>query len=165
VATSVATVGDLTTAFDLASGRRYISSVTSGVATLAGTASTTLVGITTLSSSTGADLSITGKADSLKALKLTTAVGAGTTTLTAARATSATSLGNLVDDGSTLNVNGKTITFRNANAAALGRFRPARASATPTSSLMRSATRPSSSRAARSPMSSLPSILLPERKP
>jgi flagellin-like hook-associated protein FlgL len=120
VTTSVATVGDLTTAFDLASGRRYIASVTSGVATLAGTASTTLAGITTLSSSTGADLSLTGKADSLKALKLTTAVGAGTTTLTAARATSATSLGNLVDDGSTLNVNGKTITFRNANAAALG---------------------------------------------
>ena len=122
VTNSVATVGDLTTAIDLASGRQYVTAVNSGtgVATLAGTASTTLAGITALSSSTGADLSITGKADSLKALKLTTAVGAGSTTLTAARATSATSLGNLVDDGSTLNVNGKTITFRNANAAALG---------------------------------------------
>ena len=30
------------------------------------------------------------------------------------------SIGNLVEDGSTLNVNGKTITFKNANAAALG---------------------------------------------
>ena len=121
-ATSVATVGDLTTAIDLASGRQYVTAVnaSTGVATLAGTASATVAGITTLSSSTGADLSITGKADSLKALNLTAAVGAGATTLTAARATSGTSLGNLVEDGSTLNVNGKTITFRNANAAALG---------------------------------------------
>src|SRR6187431_2376327 len=122
VTNSVASVGDLTTAIDLASGRQYVASVNTGtgVATLAGTASTTAAGITTLSSSTGADLSITGKADSLKALNLTVAVGAGATTLTAARATGATSLGNLVEDGSTLNVNGKTITFRNANAAALG---------------------------------------------
>jgi flagellin len=118
--TSAATVGDLTNAIDLASGRQYVASVSAGVATLGGTASTTLAGITTLSSSTGADLSITGKADSLKALKLTTAVGAGNTTLTAARATTAASLGGLVSDGSTLNVNGHTITFKNANAAALG---------------------------------------------
>ena len=117
---SAATVGDLTTAIDLASGRQYVASVASGVATLGGTASTTLAGITTLSSSTGADLSITGKADSLKVLGLTAAVGAGNTTLTAARATSSASIGNLVQDGSTLNVNGKTITFKNANAAALG---------------------------------------------
>jgi flagellin len=118
--TSAATVGDLTTAIDLASGRQYVASVASGVATLGGTASTTVAGITTLSSSTGADLSITGKADSLKALKLTTAIGAGPTTLTAARATTAASLGGLISDGSTLNVNGHTITFKNQNAAALG---------------------------------------------
>ncbi len=118
-AQSTATVGDLTTAIDLASGSQYVASVASGVATLGGTASTTLAGITTLFSSTGADLSITGKADSLKALKLTTAVGAGATTITAARATSAASLGNLITDGSTLNVDGHTITFKNANAAAL----------------------------------------------
>ncbi len=117
---STASVGDLTTAIDLASGSQYVASVSAGVATLGGTASTTLAGITTLFSSTGADLSITGKADSLKALKLTTAVGAGSTTLTAARATSAASLGNLITDGSTLNVDGHTITFKNANAAALG---------------------------------------------
>jgi len=117
---STATVGDLLTAFDLASGTQYVASVASGVATLGGTASSIAGGITTLKSSTGADLSITGKADSLKALKLTTAVGAGNTTLTAARATSAASLGNLITDGSTLNVNGHTISFKNANAAALG---------------------------------------------
>src|SRR5712675_2103703 len=117
---SAASVGDLTTAIDLASGRQYVASVASGVATLGGTASTTVAGITTLSSSTGADLSITGKADSLKALKLTTAIGAGPTTLTAARATTAASLGGLISDGSTLNVNGHTITFKNQNAAALG---------------------------------------------
>jgi flagellin len=119
---SVASVSDLTTAIDLASGRQYVTAVsaTTGIATLAGTASTTLAGITTLSSSTGADLSITGKSDSLKALNLTAAVGSGSTTLTASRATSAASLGNKIDDGSTLNVNGKTITFKNANAASLG---------------------------------------------
>ncbi len=117
---STASVGDLTTAIDLASGAQYVASVSAGVATLGGTASTTLAGITTLSSSTGADLSITGKADSLKALKLTTAVGAGSTTLTAARATSAASLGNLITDGSTLNVDGHIISFKNANVAALG---------------------------------------------
>jgi flagellin len=117
---SVATVGDLTTAIDLASGRQYVASVASGVATLGGTASTTLAGITTLSSSTGADLSITGKADSLAVLGLTSAVGAGATTITAARSTSGGSLGNLITDGSTLNVDGHTITFKNANAAALG---------------------------------------------
>jgi flagellin len=119
-ATSAATVGDLTTAIDLASGSQYVASVAAGVATLGGTASTTLAGITTLFSSTGADLSVSGKADSLKALGLTTAVGAGSTTITAARSTSAASLGNLVTDGSTLNVDGHTITFKNANAAALG---------------------------------------------
>jgi flagellin len=116
---SAASVGDLTAAIDLASGRQYVASVTSGVATLGGTASTTLAGITTLSSSTGADLSITGKADSLKVLGLTAAVGAGNTTISAARSTSANSLGNLIADGSTLNVNGHTISFKNANPAAL----------------------------------------------
>ena len=119
-AQSLASVGDLTTAFDLASGTQYVTSVASGVATLGGTASTTLAGITTLKSSTGADLSVTGKADSLKALNLTAAVGAGSTNITAARATGAASLGNLILDGSTLNVDGHTITFKNGNPAALG---------------------------------------------
>ncbi len=119
-AQSTATVGDLTTAFDLASGTRFVASVAGGVATLGGTASTTLAGITTLTSSTGADLSVSGKADSLKALGLTSAAGTGATTITAARTTSTASLSNLITDGSTLNVDGHTITFKNANAAALG---------------------------------------------
>ena len=41
-------------------------------------------------------------------------VGAGATTRHRGRTTSAAALGTLVEDGSTLNVNGKTITFRNA---------------------------------------------------
>jgi flagellin len=119
-AKSTATVGDLTTAFDLASGTQFVASVASGVATLSGPASTTLAGITTLTSSTGADLSVAGKADSLKALGLTTAAGTGATTITAARTTDTNSLSNLITDGSTLNVDGHTITFKNANVAALG---------------------------------------------
>ncbi|NOJ50461.1 DUF1522 domain-containing protein [Bradyrhizobium archetypum] len=117
---SAADVGDLLNAFDLASGAQYVDSVSAGTATLAGTASNITGGVVTLRSSTGADLSITGKADSLAALKVTTAVGSGNTTLTAARATGAASLGNLITDGSTLIVNGKTITFKNQNAAAEG---------------------------------------------
>ena len=59
-------------------------------------------------------LSITGKADTLAALKLTGSLGAGDATVGAARTTAAGSLGNLIQDGSTLNVDGKTITFKNA---------------------------------------------------
>ena len=75
---------------------------------------TITAGVLGLKSSTGADLSITGKADTLAALKLTGSVGAGNATVGAARTTAAGSLGNLIQDGSTLNVNGKTITFKNA---------------------------------------------------
>jgi hypothetical protein len=50
----------------------------------------------------------------MKGLGLTAATGAGSVTVTAARTTSAASLGALIQDGSTLNVNGKTITFKNA---------------------------------------------------
>jgi flagellin len=50
----------------------------------------------------------------LKALGLTAATGSGNATVTAARTTSGLTLGNLITDGSTLNVDGKTITFRNA---------------------------------------------------
>ena len=118
--TSSATVGDLLNAIDLASGTQYVASIASGVATLGGTASSIAGGIVTLRSSTGADLDITGKADSLAALKFTTAVGGGQVNLTAARATAAGTLGGLVTDGSTLHVNGKTITFRNGNILANG---------------------------------------------
>jgi flagellin len=115
--TSTASVGDVLTAVDLASGVRS-AVVTSGVAaftTNPGQAiSAIAAGAISLKTSTGGDLSVSGKADFLKALGLTTALGSGVTTLAAARTTSALTLGNLIQDGSTLNVNGKTITFKNA---------------------------------------------------
>jgi hypothetical protein len=115
---STATVGDVLKAIDLASGVQT-ASISAGVATLATDASQTASsvngsGALLLKTSTGGDLSVSGKADFLKALGLTTALGSGTTTVTATRATSAATLGNLIQDGSTLNVNGKTITFKNA---------------------------------------------------
>ncbi|MCE3579858.1 DUF1522 domain-containing protein, partial [Klebsiella pneumoniae] len=61
-----------------------------------------------------ADLSVTGKADLLKALALTTSTGAGNATVNVNRTTSAASLGATITDGSTLNVNGHVITFKNA---------------------------------------------------
>jgi flagellin len=108
-----ASVGDLMAAIDIASGAQ---SNVAGVLTLnAGqTASTITAGVLALKSSTGADLSITGKADTLAALKLTASVGAGDATVGAARTTAAGTLGNLIQDGSTLNVDGHTITFKNA---------------------------------------------------
>jgi flagellin len=115
---STATVGDLLEAIDFASG---VSSavIASGVATptipnAGQLASTAAGGTVTLRSSTGGDLSVTGKADALSALKLTTATGSGNATITAPRTTSSASLGTLITDGSTLRVNGKTITFKNA---------------------------------------------------
>jgi flagellin-like hook-associated protein FlgL len=114
---STASVGDLLNAIDLASGVQN-AVIASGAATLSTNTSQTVSSITggaiTLESSTGADLSVTGKADALKALGLTTATGSGNTTINANRTTSSASLGTLITDGSTLNVNGKTITFKNA---------------------------------------------------
>ncbi|MDO9059982.1 MAG: DUF1522 domain-containing protein, partial [Bradyrhizobium sp.] len=115
--TSTATVGDVLRAVDLASGVRS-STVASGVATTATNSGQTVSSITggavSLQTSTGGDLDVSGKADFLKAFGLTTALGSGTTTVGATRTTSAATAGNLIADGSTLNVNGKTITFRNA---------------------------------------------------
>ena len=114
---STATVGDVLTAIDLASGVKN-AVVASGAATITTNGSQTASSITggaiTLKSSTGADLSVVGKADALKALGLTTATGSGNASIAAYRAPSGTSLGSLIADGSTLNVNGKTITFKNA---------------------------------------------------
>ncbi|PDT58351.1 flagellin, partial [Bradyrhizobium diazoefficiens] len=76
--------------------------------------STAAAGAVTLKSSTGADLSVTGKADLLKALGLTTSTGAGNATVNVNRTTSAASLGATIADGSTLNVDGHVITFKNA---------------------------------------------------
>ncbi|MBR0957400.1 DUF1522 domain-containing protein [Bradyrhizobium japonicum] len=115
--TPAATVNDLLTAVDLASGVKT-AAISAGAATIATsvnqTASSVAAGAVTLKSSTGADLSVTGRADLLKALGLTTSVGGGNATVSVNRTTSAASLGATITDGSTLNVNGKVITFKNA---------------------------------------------------
>jgi flagellin len=111
-----ASVGDVTTAIDIASGAQ---SNVAGTLTLNSgqTASTSAAGLV-LKSSTGADLNISGKADFLHTLGLTSSLGSGTVTVTAARTTASTTAGNLIQDGSTLNVDGHVITFKNAPAPA-----------------------------------------------
>ncbi|WP_439369271.1 DUF1522 domain-containing protein [Bradyrhizobium sp. PMVTL-01] len=115
--TTSATVGDLLNAIDLASGAQN-AVVAAGAATLStpagNTAAAIAAGKITFTTSTGGDLNITGKADMLKALGLTTATGSGNATVSATRTTTSASLGSLISDGSTLNVDGKTITFKNA---------------------------------------------------
>src|SRR4051812_26529252 len=115
--TPAATVADLLSAIDLASGVKTVA-ITAGAATISTsvgqTASSAAAGAVTLKSSTGADLSVTGKADLLKALALTTSVGGGNATVSVNRTTSAGSLGATIADGSTLNVDGHVITFKNA---------------------------------------------------
>jgi flagellin len=115
--TSTATVGDVLGAIDLASGVAYNNAGT--ITQNAGqTLSSITGGVISLNTSTGADLSVTGTADFLKAFGLTSSLGSGITTVTAARSTGGTggtaTLGALIQDGSTLQVNGKTITFKNA---------------------------------------------------
>ncbi|WP_456623965.1 DUF1522 domain-containing protein [Bradyrhizobium sp. P5_C12] len=120
-----ATVNDVLSAIDLASGVKT-ATISASAATIAVSGSAGPIGTlqvassisgggqVTLKSSTGADLSVTGKADFLKALGLTAATGAGNANVTANRSTTAGSLGSLVQDGSTLNIDGHTITFKNA---------------------------------------------------
>ncbi|WP_295854173.1 DUF1522 domain-containing protein [Tardiphaga sp.] len=117
-AAPTATVQDLTNAIDLASGVKSTVN-TNGVAALStssGSPAAIAAGVLTLTTGTGSDLSISGKADLLKGLGLTASVGSGPVTVTQSRTITSGSLGTLVQDGSTLNVNGKTITFRNATA-------------------------------------------------
>ncbi|MBW7963436.1 DUF1522 domain-containing protein [Bradyrhizobium sp. BR 10261] len=115
--TTAATVGDLLNAIDVASGAQN-AVVSAGAATLStptgNTAASITAGKISFVTSTGGDLNITGKADILKALGLTTATGSGNATVSATRTTTSASLGSLISDGSTLNVDGKTITFKNA---------------------------------------------------
>jgi flagellin len=89
--------------------------VSAGIASIATTAGQTPAsipgGALTLHSSTGSDLTLAGKADLLHQLGLTTATGGAVTTLTAPRSTSAASTSSLIQAGSTLNVNGKIISF------------------------------------------------------
>ncbi len=113
-----ATVGDVLTAIDLANGVKS-ASISNGVATISNSSDQTpssidASGVVTIKSSTGADLNLTGPTDLLANLNLTTAGGSGPLTLTKQRTTSGTTLGTLIQDGSTLNVNGHTITFKNA---------------------------------------------------
>jgi flagellin len=115
--TSTATVGDVLTAIDLASGVKNAANAagTATITTGSGqTASSVSAGVISLKTTTGADLSISGKADFLKAFGLTTSLGAGTVTVGASRTTSGATVGSLIQDGSTLNVDGHTVTFKNA---------------------------------------------------
>jgi flagellin len=111
------TVGDVLNAFDLASGVKT-AAIASGAATLSvatgQTASSISSGAIQLRSTTGNDLTVTGKADDLAALGLTTATGSGNQTVQAFRTTGSGSLGSLIQAGSTLNVDGKVITFKDA---------------------------------------------------
>jgi flagellin len=112
------TVGDFLTAFDLASGVR-VSANASGVATVttaSGQTASTINGTggILLQSTTGQDLTVTGKADDLAALGLTSSTGAGNATVQAFRTTSGTSLNTFIQAGSTLNVDGHVITFKDA---------------------------------------------------
>ena len=113
------TLADVLQAVDLASGVAKTVN-TAGTAVITGSTSSINAGtgVLTLNTSTGADLSITGKADLLKELGLTTSVGPGNVNVVKARTTAATTTANLIQDGSTLNVNGHTITFSNAHVPA-----------------------------------------------
>ncbi|MCK1321785.1 MULTISPECIES: DUF1522 domain-containing protein [unclassified Bradyrhizobium] len=112
--TTKASIGDVLTAVDLASG---VQSNVAGTLTLnAGQTASSVngSGALLLKSTTGSDLSVTGKADILKALGLTSATGAGNVTATATRTTSSATLSSFVSSGSTLNVDGHVITFKDA---------------------------------------------------
>ena len=112
------TVGDFLSAFDLASGVK-LAALSGGVATVttaAGQTPSTISagGAIQLQSTTGQDLTLTGKADDLAALGLTNSTGGGNATVQAFRTTSTNSLSTLIQAGSTLNVDGHIITFKDA---------------------------------------------------
>ena len=118
--TTTATVGDVLSAIDLASGVKTAAN-SGGVATLSTAANTSAssvssVGELKISSAGGGTTSITGANDILKFFGLTNATGSTAGTVTVNSATSAATTANLVQDGSTLNVNGKVITFKSATA-------------------------------------------------
>jgi flagellin len=119
-AAPLATLADVLSAVDLASGvAKTVNTAGAAVITsLTPSAINAGTGVLTLNSSTGADLSIIGKADLLNELGLTTSSGSGNVIVGKARTTSALTTANLIQDGSTLNVNGHTITFSNAHVPA-----------------------------------------------
>ena len=121
-ATTTATVGDVLSAIDLASGVKT-ASIASGAATLSTASNTTASSVTTagelaISSTGGGTTTITGANDILKFFGLTSATGSSNGTVTVGSATSSATTANLVQDGSTLNVNGKIINFKSAVAPA-----------------------------------------------
>jgi flagellin len=112
------TVGDFLKAFDLASGVQ-VASDSNGVATVTTASGQTVStingsGAILLQSTTGQDLTLTGKADDLAALGLTSSTGGGNATVQAFRTTSGTSLNTFIQAGSSLNVDGHVITFKDA---------------------------------------------------
>ena len=121
--TTTASVGDVLKAIDLASGVDT-AAIASGVATVTAPAggstasSVSAAGELTLASPAGGTTSISGANDILKFFGLTNATGSTIGTVTVNSATSSTTTANLIQDGSTLNVDGKTITFKSATAPA-----------------------------------------------
>ena len=116
--TSATTVGDVLNAIDLASGVKTAAN-SGGTATLSPAANTSASSVSPagelkISSTAGGTTTITGAADILKFFGLTNATGSTNTTAIVNSATSAATTANLVADGSTLNVDGKTITFKSA---------------------------------------------------
>ena len=117
--TTTATVSDVLSAIDLATGVRTASNNGSGVASYT-TASNTqnsavsLAGELKISSTGGGTTTITGAADILNYFGLTNATGSTNATATVQSATNSTTTANLIADGSTLNVDGHTISFKSA---------------------------------------------------
>jgi flagellin len=105
IVASSATVKDVLSAIDAASG---VATITTGA--LAGSTSTVNgSGDIVLSTTTGSDVNISASnTNDLKALGLSPSASG---TVTVNRTTSATSLGTLIQAGSSLNVDGHTITF------------------------------------------------------
>jgi flagellin len=120
--TTTATVGDVLNAIDLASGVQTTAN-SGGTATLSTAANTNIssvsgVGELKISSTGGGTTTITGAADILNFFGLTNATGSTNATATVNSSTSAATTANLVQAGSTLNVDGKVITFVSATVPA-----------------------------------------------
>jgi flagellin len=120
--TTTANVGDVLNAIDFASGVKTVVNA-SGVATPTTAANTSASSVSaagelTISSTGGGTTSITGSNDILKFFGLTNATGSTNGTVAIGSSTSSATTANLVQAGSTLNVDGKVITFTSAKVPA-----------------------------------------------
>ena len=121
--TTTASVGDVLKAIDLASGVDT-AAIAGGVATVTAPAggssvsSVSAAGELTIASPAGGTTSLSGANDILKFFGLTNATGSTIGTVAVSPSTSSTTTANLIQDGSTLNVDGKTITFKSATTPA-----------------------------------------------